>query len=129
MTKTKLTVRLIAQLAEFMGVRASENCFEPVHLHLQPVDLLEQLSWHDLSWLIHRAVDSPCEQLAGSILRQSVPLSLRNGVESTISGNLLDRVRSNERLHSGPRLGLVSEGAGHAHRCEHLSGEVARRKG
>lgn len=55
------------QFAKFTGVRAAETLFEPRQLHLQPPELLEQLSFLGLPLLLVLALLDAGEQLAGSV--------------------------------------------------------------
>jgi hypothetical protein len=48
----ELGVGVIDQFAQFTGVRAAETFFEPLQLHLQPPDLLEQLGLLGLPLLL-----------------------------------------------------------------------------
>lgn len=58
---------MIDQLAQFMGVKASEIFFESLQLHLELADLLEQLSFLGLALAAVLALLSTGEQLTGAI--------------------------------------------------------------
>ena len=62
--------------------------FEPIQLHLQPPDLLEQLSLLGLSVLVVLTLLAPGEQLTGAIEELPLPLAHLdrvNGVSAAIS--------------------------------------------
>ncbi len=66
---------LIDQLSQFMGVRAAEIFFEPLQLHLQPTDLLEQFGLLGLNLFLVLALFASGEQLAGAIKQLALPLA------------------------------------------------------
>jgi hypothetical protein len=119
-------VVVIAQLAQSMGVKAAEIFFEPLQLHLQPADLLEQFSFLDLYFLFVLALATACEQLADAIQQLPLPLAHLDGMNGVISGDLLDRLATTDRLHGDPRLALGTVGAALAHWWEPHSGAVRR---
>ena len=53
---------------------------ESIDLHLQPADLMEQLSLLGLSHLVVLSLLAPGEQLAGSIEQLALPLAYLNRV-------------------------------------------------
>jgi len=82
-----------------MGIRAAETFFELLQLHLQPPDLLEQLSFLGLPLLLVLGVLAPAEQLAGSVQQLPFPLAQLDRVDGVVSGDLLGRLAATERLH------------------------------
>jgi len=71
----ELGMVVIDQLAEFTSIRAAEIFFEPLQLHLQPADLLEQLSLLGLPLVLVLALLPAGEKLAGSIQQLPPPLA------------------------------------------------------
>jgi len=112
-----------------MGIRAAEIFFEPLQLHLELADLLEQISFLGLALAAVVALHSADEQLTGAIQAQPLPLALLDGANGVISGDLPDRVETTDRLHvdSGFKFGTV--GAARDHRWEHPSGAMPRLRG
>jgi len=125
----ELGVVVIDQLAQFTGIRATETFFEPLQLHLQPPDLLEQLGLLGLPFLLALALLAPGEQLAGAIEELPFPLAHLNRVDGVIGGDLLDRLAATDRLHGDPGLELRAVGAAFAHWWEPLSGALPRLRG
>ena len=98
--------------------RASEQLrffFEPLQLHLQLADLLEQLSLLGLTLLLVLALLAAGEQLAGAIQQLPLPLTDLDGVDGVIGGDLLDRLAATDRLHGDLGLELGAMGAALAH--------------
>jgi len=98
--------------------RASEQLrffFEPLQLHLELADLLEQLSLLGLTLLLVLALLAAGEQLAGAIQKLPLPLADLDGVDGVISGDLLDRLAATDRLHGDLGLELGAMGAALAH--------------
>jgi len=120
---------VIDQLAQFTGIRGAEIFFEPLQLHLQLADLLEQLSLLDLALAGVLALFASGEQLAGSIEELSLPLAHLDRVDGVISGDLLDRLAATNRLHGDSSLELRAVGAALAHWWEPRSGAVHRLRG
>jgi len=120
---------VIDQFAQFTGVRTAETFFEPLRLHLQPSDLLEQLGIFGLGVLLLLALVGTGKQLTGDI--QKLPLSLAHldRVDGVVSGDLLDRLPAADRLHSDPGLELRAVGAERADWWEPPSGAVPRLRG
>ncbi|MCX5951474.1 MAG: hypothetical protein NT158_10070 [Cyanobacteria bacterium] len=54
-------------MESFTGITAAETFFEPLQLHLQPADLLEQLCLLGLPVLLVLGLLAPGKQLACSI--------------------------------------------------------------
>ena len=112
--------------------RASEQLrlfFEPVQLHLQLADLLEQLCLLGLSFLPDLAHLAPGEQLAGAI--QQLPL-LRPHLDrmyGVISRDLLDRLAATDRRHGDSGLEVGTVGAALTHRWEPRLGVMPRLRG
>ncbi len=71
----ELGVVVVDQLAEFTGITGTETFFEPLQLHLQPPDLLEQLRFLGLPLLLVLGLLTPCEQLAGAVEQLPLPLT------------------------------------------------------
>lgn len=69
----ELWMVVVDQLAKFTSIRAAEIFFEPVQLHLQIADLLEQLSILDSALAGVLALFATCEQLAGAIEELPLP--------------------------------------------------------
>jgi len=105
-------------VAQFTDIEAAETFFEPLQLHLQPVDLLEQLSLLDLPLLFVLSLFAPGEQLAGSFEQLPLPLTHWIGSHREVrcilqaspmawsAGDLLDRLAATDRLHGDPGLEL-----------------------
>jgi hypothetical protein len=100
---------VIDQLAQFMGVRATEIFFEPLQFHLEHADLLEQLSLLGLALAAVLALLATGEQLTGAIQELPLQLAHLDGMDGVISGDLLDRLATTDRLHgdSGFEFGTV----------------------
>jgi hypothetical protein len=112
--------------------RASEQLrlfFEQLQLHLQPADLLEQLSLLGLPLVLVLSLLAPDEQLAGPIEQLPLPLAHLDWMDGMVGGDFLDRLAATDRLHGDPGLELGTVGAAHAHRWEPLSGAVPRLRG
>ncbi len=130
----ELRVVMIDEFAQFTGVRASEF-FEPLQLHLQPPDLLEQFSLLGLTllvvltMLVVLALLAKGQQLTGTIKRLALPLAHLDRVDGVIGCNLLDRLAATDRLYDDHVLELVAMGAARAHGWEPLSGAVLRLNG
>ncbi len=111
-------VLMIDQFAQFTGVRAAAILFEPLQLHLQAGDLLEQLSFLDLPLVLILALLAAGQQLTGAIQKLPLPLAHLDGMDGVISGDLLDRLAATDRLHgradsksvTGVLAGAVSMG-------------------
>jgi len=103
--------------------------FEPLQLHLQPPDLLEQLSFLGLTLLLVLGVLAPAEQLAGTVQQLPFPLAHLDRVDGVVSGDLLDRLAATDRLHGDSGLELGAVGAALAHWWEPLSGAVPLLRG
>ena len=100
--------------------------FEPLQLHLQLADLLEQLSLLDLALAGVLALFASGEQLAGAIEELPLPLAHLDRVDGVISGDFLDRLAATNRLHGDSSLELRAVGAALAHWWEPRSGAVPR---
>jgi len=101
--------------------RASEQLrlfFEPLQIHLQPPDLLEQLSLLGLTLLLVLGVLAPAEQPAGSVQQLPLPLAHLDRVDGVVGGDLLDWLAATDRLHGDPGFELGAVGAAFAHRWE-----------
>jgi hypothetical protein len=122
-------VVVIDQLTQFTGVRPAEIFFEPLQLHLQPPDLLEQLLFLGLNRLFNLGLAAPCEQLTGTMQKLPLPVAHLNGMGGVIGGDLLDRLETTDGLNADPGLVLGAVGAAHAHRWEPLSGAAPRLSG
>lgn len=112
--------------------RASEQLrffFEPLQLHLQLADLLEQLSLFDLALAGVLGFLAPGEQLAGTIQQLPLPLADLDRVNGVVGGDLLNRLAATDRLHGDPALELRAVGAALAHWWEPRSGAVPRLRG
>ena len=112
--------------------RASEQLrlfFEPRQLHLQPPDLLEQLSLLDLALAGVLALLAPGEQLAGAIQELALPLAHLDRVDGVISCDLLDRLATTDRLHGDSGLEFGTVGAALVHWWEPRLGAVPRLRG
>ena len=109
---------MIDQFSQFTGVRAAEIFFEPLQLHLQAAYLLEQLSLLGLNLFLVLALLAAGEQLTGAIQQLSPPLTHLDGMDGVISGDLLDRLATTDRLHGDPGLELGTMGAALAHGWE-----------
>jgi len=72
--EAELGVGVIDQFTQFTGVRAAETFFEPLQLHLQPADLLEQLGVLGLIVFIVLCHHASGEELAGAIQQLPLPL-------------------------------------------------------
>ena len=112
------------------NAQAVQCCFfEPLKLHLEPADLLEQLSLLGLPLVLVLSLLAPDEQLAGSIEQLPLPLAHLDWMDGMVGGDLLDRLAATDRLHGDPGLELGTVGAALAHRWEPLSGTVPRLRG
>ena len=87
---------------------------------MQPADLLEQLSFLGLNLLFVLALAAPCEQLAGAIQQLPLPLAHLDRMDGVISGDLLDRLTTTDRLHGDSGLELGAMCAARAHWWEPL---------
>ena len=106
-------------MTSFRSSRASEQLrfFEPLQLHLQPSDLLEQLRLLGLPLLLALGLLPSREELAGAVQELSLPLAHLDRVDGVVSGDLLDRLAATDRLHgdSGLELGNMGAAAALAH--------------
>ena len=97
--------------------RASEQLrfFEPLQLHLEPADLLEQLSFLGLNLILVLALFDMGGHVTGAI--QQLPLALAHvdRMDGLFSGDLMDRLATTDRLHGAPCRELTSVGAAFAH--------------
>jgi hypothetical protein len=112
--------------------RASEQLrlfFEPLQLHLQLADLLEQLGLLGLALAGVLALLTPGEQLTGAIQELPLPLADLDRVDGVIGGDLLDGLAATDRLHGDSGLELGTVGAALAHRWEPRSGAIPRLRG
>jgi hypothetical protein len=112
--------------------RASEQLrlfFQPLQLHLELADLLEQLSLLGLALVLGLRLLAPGEQVAGALQELLLPLAHLDRVHRVVSGNLLERLATTDRLHGDPGLELGAVGSAFAHRWEPLSGAVPRLRG
>ena len=109
---------MIDQLAQFRASEQLRLLVDPRQLHLQPPDLLEQLSLLGLSLLLVLGFLAPGELLAGSIQELPLPLANLDGVDGVIGGDLLDRLAATDRLHGDSGLELRAVCAALAHRWE-----------
>ena len=103
--------------------------FELLQLHLQPPDLLEQLSLLGRPLLHVLGFLAPGEQLAGSVQQLPLPLAHLDRVDGVVGGDLLDRLAATDRLHGDPGLELGAMSAALAHWWEPRSGAVPRLRG
>jgi hypothetical protein len=76
-----------------------------------------------------RALLATGEQLTGAIQELPLPLAHLDGMDSVISGDLLDRLATTDRLHGDPGLELGAVGAALAHWWEPRSGAMPRLRG
>jgi hypothetical protein len=83
-----------------MDTRAAEPFFEPLQLHLQPADLLEQISLLVLTLVLVSALFAHGEQLAGAV--EQLPLPLAH----------TDWVVPEGALHAQPRWSGLQRSAG-----------------
>jgi len=120
----ELGVVVIGQLSQFTDIRAAEIFFEPLQLHLQQPDELEQLCLLGLALLLVLGVLAPCEQLAGFVQQLALPLAHLDGVDGVVGGDLLDRLAATDRLHGDPGLELGAVGAALGHWWEPRSAAV-----
>jgi len=125
----ELRVVVIDQLAKFTGVRAVETFFEPLPLHLQPADRLEQLCLLGLALVFVLGLLSAGEQFTDAIQGLPLPLAHLDRVNGMVGGDLLDRLAATNRLHVDSGLELRAVGAALARRWEPLSGPVPRLRG
>ena len=112
--------------------RASEPLrlfFEPLQLHLQLADLLEQLCLFGLPFLLVLAFLVPGEQFAGTVQQLTLPLARLDRADGVVSGDLLDRLAATDRLHGDSGLELGSVGVALTHWWEPRSGAVPRLRG
>ena len=98
-------------------------------MHLEPADLLEQLSIIGLNLLLLLALPAAGEQLTGSILKLPLPLAHLNGMDGWINGDLLDRLATTVRLHGDYHLEVRAMDSAHADWWEPHSGAIPRRRG
>ena len=98
-----------------MGIRAAEIVFEPLQLHLELADLLEQFSVLGLALLLLLARLASRKQLTGTIQKLLLPLTHLNRVDGVIGGDLLDRLAATNRLHGDSGLEFGTVGAALAH--------------
>jgi hypothetical protein len=117
------------QLAQFTGIRAAEIFFEPLQLHQQLPNLLEQLSLFGLPLLLVLGLLAPGEQLAGSVQELPLPLIHLDRVDGVAVRDLLDGLAATDRLHGDSGLELGPMGSAPAHWWEPLSGAVPRLSG
>jgi hypothetical protein len=122
-------VAVIDPLAQFTGFRGAEIFFEPLQLHLQPPDPLEQLGLFGLGFLPVIALFGTVEQLNVAIHELPLPLSHLDRVDGVVSGDLLDRLAATDGLHGDSGLELGAVGAALIHWWEPLSGAVPRLRG
>jgi len=120
---------VIDLLAQFTSVRAAEIFFEPLQLHLQLADLLEQLGLFGLAFLLVLALLASGEQHAGAIEKLPLPLAHLDRVDGVICGDFLDRLAATDRLHGDSGFELRAVGAALAHCWEPRSGAVPRLRG
>ncbi len=71
---------VIDQLAQFTGIRGAETFIEPLQLHLQPPDLLEDLCFLGLTVLLVLGLLTSGEHLAGTIEQLPLPLTHQDRV-------------------------------------------------
>ena len=103
--------------------------FEPLQLHLELANLLDQLRFLGLNFLFVLALAAPCEQLAGTIQKLPLPMAHLDRVNGVISSDLLDRFATTDRIHGELGLELGAVGGALVHRWEPRSGAVPRLKG
>jgi len=114
----ELVMVVVDQLTYLTGIRATETFFEPLQLHLQTSDLLEQLSLLGLPLLLVLGVLAPAEQLAGSVQQLPLPLAHLDRVDGVVGGDLLDCLAATDRLHGDPGFELGAVGEAFAHPWE-----------
>ena len=90
---------------------------------------MEQLSFLGLALAAVLALLATGEQLTGAIQELPLPLAHLDGVNGVISGDLLDRLTTTDRLHGDPGLELGAVSAALAHWWEPRSGAVPRLRG
>ena len=93
---------------------------------MQLADLLEQFRLLGLALAFGFRLLSTREQLAGTLQQLLLPLAHLDRVNAVISGDLLDRLGTTNRLHGDLGLELGAVGAAVAHWWEPLSGAVPR---
>jgi len=101
---------------------------EPLQLHLQPADLLEQPGLLGMPFLLVLALLALCEQLIGAIEDLPLLLAHLDRVNGVVGGNLLNLLAATDRLHGDPGLELWSVGAALARWWEPRPGAVTRLK-
>ena len=94
--------------------------FEPLQLHLQPADLLEQLTLLGLPLVLvlFFGFVAPREQLTGAIQQLPLPLAHLDRVDGVVGGNLLERLAATDRLHGDLGLERGTMGLALAHGWE-----------
>ena len=102
---------MIDQPTEYTVIRAVETFFEPLQLHLQPADLLQQLGFLGLPLVLKLSFLAPGEKLAGAVQQLPFPLAHLDRVDDVVGSDLLDRLAATERLHGDPGLELGAVGA------------------
>ncbi len=112
---------MIEQLAQFTGVRAAETFVEPLQLHLQASDLLEQFRLLgqpiSLPLLFLPRVNSSLAPSRSCRFHWLTKIGSHREVrcltqfDSVVGGDLLDRLAATDRLHGDPVLELGAVGA------------------
>ena len=121
------------------GAKPLRLFFEPLQLHLQQPDLLEQLGLLGLLIIFGLALLAPGELLAGDLQQLLLPLAdldrvaprgaLHRKNDRVVGGDLLDRLAATDRLHGDHGLELGPVGAALTHWWEPRSEAVPRIKG
>ncbi len=112
---------MINQFSQFTGIRAAETFFQPLQLHFELADLLEQLSLLGLACVLGLRVLAPGEKVAGTLQQRLLPRAHLDRVHrGVVGGNLLERLATTDRLHgdlpqaeafgSGLELGAMGRG-------------------
>lgn len=109
---------VIDQLAQFMSITGAETIFDPLRLHLQAADLLEQLRFLGLPLLLVLRLLAPREHLAGAVEQLSFLLAHLNRVDGVFGCYLLDRLAAADRLYGDPGLELGAVHAALTHRWD-----------
>jgi hypothetical protein len=103
------------------NARAVQCCFfQPLQLHLELADLLEQLSLLGLALVLGLRLVATGEQVAGTLQQLLLPLAHLDRVHRVVGGDLLERLATTDRLHGDPGLELGAVGSAFAHRWEPL---------
>lgn len=101
------------------NAQAVQCCFfQPLQLHLELADLLEQLSLLGLAFILGLCLLAPREHVAGALQKLLLRLAYLDRVHRMVGGDLLERLATTDRLHGDLGLELRAMGAAFAHRWE-----------